>query len=147
MLNENELLKLENQLCFAVYSANLSFHQKYRKLLQPLGITYSQYLVMLVLWEKNHVTVSDIGKRLFLESSTLTPMLKRLEGLELLTRLRSKQDERQVMVTLTQKGLDLKVLAKGIPEQIQCDSEYSSDLILDIKNQLNDLREKLNQSY
>ncbi|MBF7686926.1 MarR family winged helix-turn-helix transcriptional regulator [Acinetobacter rathckeae] len=146
MLEKDELLKLENQLCFAVYSANLSFNQKYRKLLKPLGLTYSQYLVMLVLWEKKHAMVSDIGKRLFLESSTLTPMLKRLEGLGLIERKRSVQDERQVIITLTEQGKDLRVLAETIPEKIQCESEYTLQTILDIKHQLNDLRDRLNQS-
>lgn len=146
MLEKDELLKLENQLCFAVYSANLSFNQMYRKLLQPLGLTYSQYLVMLVLWEKKHAMVSDIGKRLFLESSTLTPMLKRLEGLGLIERKRSVQDERQVIITLTEQGKDLRVLAETIPEKIQCESEYTLQTILDIKHQLNDLRDRLNQS-
>lgn len=79
-MSDDRLLKLDNQLCFAVYSANLAFNQKYRQLLAPLGITYPQYLVMLVLWEQDRVTVSEIGKRLYLESSTLTPMLKNLKN-------------------------------------------------------------------
>lgn len=96
-------LKLENQLCFLIYSTNLALNQLYRKLLAPLGLTYPQYLVMLVLWEQDEVTVSEIGTKL-LESSTLTPILKKLEALRLLHRTRSTQDERQVIITLSDEG-------------------------------------------
>lgn len=107
-------LKLENQLCFLIYSTNLALNQLYRKLLTPLGITYPQYLVMLVLWEKDEITVSEIGSKLFLESSTLTPILKKLEALQLLNRTRSKEDERQVIITLSEKGKKLKEQAVNI---------------------------------
>ncbi|MFU0511388.1 MarR family winged helix-turn-helix transcriptional regulator, partial [Acinetobacter baumannii] len=111
-------LKLENQLCFLIYSTNLALNQLYRKLLTPLGITYPQYLVMLVLWEKDEITVSEIGSKLFLESSTLTPILKKLEALQLLNRTRSKEDERQVIITLSEKGKKLKEQAVNIPKHI-----------------------------
>ncbi len=101
-------LKLENQLCFLIYSTNLALNQLYRKLLTPLGITYPQYLVMLVLWEKDEITVSEIGSKLFLESSTLTPILKKLEALQFVNRTRSKEDERQVIITLSENGKNLK---------------------------------------
>lgn len=83
-------LDLDNQLCFALYSTNLALHKIYRQLLTPLGLTYPQYLVMLVLWEKDDVTVSDIGERLYLDSATLTPLLKRMESAGLLMRQRSR---------------------------------------------------------
>lgn len=91
MGEEHQQLLLDNQLCFLVYSTNLAINQVYRQLLAPLKLTYPQYLVMLVLWEKDQVTVSEIGDRLFLESSTLTPILKKLESAQLIHRKRSKK--------------------------------------------------------
>lgn len=145
MFERDELLKLDNQFCFAVYSMNLSLNQTYRKLLSPWGLTYPQYLVLLVLWEEDHLTVSNIGKRLFLESSTLTPLLKRLEALKWVVRHRSKQDERQVLVSLTDEGMQLKAKMKGIPNQIQCASGCELQTMIEIKQQLNELRDRLNQ--
>lgn len=86
-------LLLDQQLCFALYSANLALHKLYRQLLAPLGITYPQYLVLMVLWEQDNVTVSEIGARLYLDSATLTPLLKRLDSAGLLNRYRSRKDE------------------------------------------------------
>ena len=142
-MSDDRLLKLDNQLCFAVYSANLAFNQKYRQLLAPLGITYPQYLVMLVLWEQDRVTVSEIGKRLYLESSTLTPMLKKLEKSELITRQRSDQDERQVLIGLTKQGLALKQQAQMIPELIQQTSQCDLQTLIELKHQLEQLRATL----
>ncbi|WP_343595466.1 MarR family transcriptional regulator [Acinetobacter sp.] len=142
-MEQDELLKLDNQLCFALYSAHLAFNQKYRKLLAPLGITYPQYLVMLVLWEKDHVTVSEIGKKLFLESSTLTPMLKRLEKMELISRQRSEKDERQVFISLTEKGHQLKQQAQAIPENLLGNIHCNLQSLSELKQQLDDLRAKL----
>ena len=142
-MSDDRLLKLDNQLCFAVYSANLAFNQKYRQLLAPLGITYPQYLVMLVLWEQDRVTVSEIGKRLYLESSTLRPMLKKLEKSELITRQRSDQDERQVLIGLTKQGLALKQQAQMIPELIQQTSQCDLQTLIELKHQLEQLRATL----
>ncbi|MDC5430636.1 MarR family transcriptional regulator [Acinetobacter baumannii] len=133
-------LKLENQLCFLIYSTNLALNQLYRKLLTPLGITYPQYLVMLVLWEKDEITVSEIGSKLFLESSTLTPILKKLEALQLLNRTRSKEDERQVIITLSEKGKKLKEQAVNIPKHILEASSCDTATLLGLKNQLTQLR-------
>lgn len=110
-------LLLDNQLCFALYSANLALNKLYRQLLAPLNLTYPQYLVMLVLWEQDDITVSDIGERLFLDSATLTPLLKRLESAGLINRHRSRKDERQVAVTLSDAGRHLQQQASGIPMQ------------------------------
>nr|MBD0118937.1 MarR family transcriptional regulator [Acinetobacter baumannii] len=126
-------LKLENQLCFLIYSTNLALNQLYRKLLTPLGITYPQYLVMLVLWEKDEITVSEIGSKLFLESSTLTPILKKLEALQLLNRTRSKEDERQVIITLSEKGKKLKEQAVNIPTHILEASSCDTATLLGLK--------------
>ncbi|HDK8953424.1 TPA: MarR family transcriptional regulator [Acinetobacter baumannii] len=133
-------LKLENQLCFLIYSTNLALNQLYRKLLTPLGITYPQYLVMLVLWEKDEITVSEIGSKLFLESSTLTPILKKLEALQLLNRTRSKEDERQVIITLSEKGKKLKEQAVNIPKHILEVSSCDTATLLGLKHQLTQLR-------
>ncbi|MFV5619928.1 MarR family winged helix-turn-helix transcriptional regulator [Acinetobacter baumannii] len=133
-------LKLENQLCFLIYSTNLALNQLYRKLLTPLGITYPQYLVMLVLWEKDEITVSEIGSKLFLESSTLTPILKKLEALQLLNRTRSKEDERQVIITLSEKGKKLKEQAVNIPKHILEASSCDTATLLGLKDQLTRLR-------
>ena len=133
-------LKLENQLCFLIYSTNLALNQLYRKLLTPLGITYPQYLVMLVLWEKDEITVSEIGSKLFLESSTLTPILKKLEALQLLNRTRSKEDERQVIITLSEKGKKLKEQAVNIPTHILEANSCDTATLLGLKDQLTQLR-------
>ncbi|HEO1777771.1 MarR family transcriptional regulator [Acinetobacter baumannii] len=133
-------LKLENQLCFLIYSTNLALNQLYRKLLTPLGITYPQYLVMLVLWEKDEITVSEIGNKLFLESSTLTPILKKLEAQQFLNRTRSKEDERQVIITLSEKGKKLKEQAVNIPTHILEASSCDTATLLGLKDQLSQLR-------
>ena len=98
-------LRLDNKICFAVYSTAHAFNRVYKPLLDKLGLTYPQYLVMLVLWERDGVPVKDIGERLFLDSGTLTPLLKRLEVAELIKRTRSTEDERQVLIALTSKGV------------------------------------------
>src|SRR5260221_14241011 len=92
------------QLCFALYSTSLAMNKIYRKLLRELGLTYPQYLVMLALWEPGGVSVSEIGEHLFLDSATLTPLLKRIEGLGLISRRRAHEDERQVIVSLSRAG-------------------------------------------
>ena len=97
-------LLLGNQICFAIYSTAHAFNRVYKPLLDRLGLTYPQYLVMLVLWERDGVPVKDIGERLFLDSGTLTPLLKRLEAAELIKRTRSTEDERQVLIALTAQG-------------------------------------------
>lgn len=107
-------LLLSHQLCFAVYSTAHAFNRVYKPLLDRLGLTYPQYLVMLVLWERDGVAVKDIGERLFLDSGTLTPLLKRLEAAHLIKRARSVEDERQVLVSLTAQGAALRDKAKAI---------------------------------
>ncbi|PKB89071.1 MarR family transcriptional regulator [Ewingella americana] len=139
----NVLLHLDQQMCFALYSANLALHKVYRKLLGELDLTYPQYLVMLVLWQRDDVIVSEIGEKLFLDSATLTPLLKRLETAGLLVRNRAKSDERQVIITLTDAGKALKEKAKGIPEAIMCATECDIEEMSALKGQLESLRERL----
>src|ERR1700745_4312725 len=106
------LLQLGNQVCFAIYSTAHAFNRVYKPLLDRLGLTYPQYLVMLVLWERDGVPLKDIGERLFLDSGTLTPLLKRLEAAQLVKRTRSTEDERQVLIALTPQGQALKDRAR-----------------------------------
>ena len=145
MSNQEELLKLDNQLCFALYSTHLALNQYYRKLLQPHGITYPQYLVMLILWEQDQLTVSEIGQRIFLESSTLTPLLKRLESLGLIERKRSAEDERRVLISLTAEGHALKQAVMPIPEQILTAIQCAPDQVSQLREELNRLRAQLTE--
>lgn len=111
-------LFLENQLCFPLYATSRMMTKLYAPYLKALDITYPQYLLFLTLWQHGAQPVKTIGERLFLESNTLTPLLKRLEQKELIRRTRSQEDERTVMISLTQSGVDLQVKAKTIPDQI-----------------------------
>ena len=139
-------LLVDQHLCFALYSANLAMNKVYRQLLSQLDITYPQYLVMLVLWQKDDVTVSEIGEQLFLDSATLTPLLKRLESAGLINRQRTRQDERQVAVTLTEAGQALRARAEAIPEAVKCATACDDDALLALKLQLDGLRDNLNKS-
>lgn len=138
-------LLLDQQLCFALYSANLALNKVYRQMLSTLDITYPQYLVMLVLWERDDVTVSEIGERLFLDSATLTPLLKRLEAAGLLDRQRSRKDERQVVVTLTAEGKALRDKAIDIPDAVFCATQCDTDSVMSLKKELETLRDNLNR--
>lgn len=111
----DEALRLENQLCFPLYAAARRVTGMYTPHLKALGLTYTQYVVMLVLWEHDGLSVSEIGQRLLLDSGTLTPLLKKLESDGLVIRRRSERDERSVEITLTGKGRDLKTAAAGVP--------------------------------
>ena len=128
-------LKLENQLCFPLYAAAKEMVKRYRPYLEPLGLTYTQYIAMMVLWEHKEITVSKMGKLLLLDSGTLTPMLKKMES----AGKRSKEDERELVVTITQKGIDLRKDAVRIP------GKMASCVALDIEEavQLKTLLSKL----
>ena len=138
-----DVLRLDNQLCFAVYAASHAFNATYKPLLEPLGLTYPQYLVMLVLWQEDGVTVSAIGGRLGLDSGTLTPLLKRLEAAGLVSRLRDAADERQVRITLTGPGRALKAKAKGIPHELFCALGLSLTDIAALRGKLESLAANL----
>jgi DNA-binding MarR family transcriptional regulator len=142
-MKSNPAPLLDHQLCFALYSTGLAMNKVYRKLLRKLDLTYPQYLVMLVLWERDGVTVSDIGARLFLDSATLTPLLKRLEAAGLVTRARSNADERQVVVGLTGAGRALSAEAAVVQEGLMCAAACPPEDLLALKRQLESLRGKL----
>jgi DNA-binding MarR family transcriptional regulator len=137
-------LLLGNQVCFAIYSAAHAFNRVYKPLLDRLGLTYPQYLVMLALWERDGVPVKDIGERLFLDSGTLTPLLKRLEAAQLIRRTRSTVDERQVLIALTSQGHALKEKARAVPQSILAASACSIAELTALKDDLVALRDRLN---
>ncbi|CUU14177.1 DNA-binding MarR family transcriptional regulator [Bradyrhizobium sp. JR7.2] len=136
--------RLDNQICFAVYSAAHAFNRVYKPLLDRLGLTYPQYLVMLVLWERDDVPVKDIGEKLFLDSGTLTPLLKRLEAAHLVRRTRSREDERQVLIALTPQGHALKEKARAVPQSILAASDCSVSELVAMKDEIVALRDRLN---
>src|SRR6266404_6079351 len=133
-----------NQLCFAICSTAHAFNRVYKPLLDRLGLTYPQYLVMLSLWERDGVPVKDIGERLFLDSGTLTPLLKRLEAAGLVKRTRSTEDERQVLIALTPQGQALREKARAVPQSILAASARSVTELSAIKTELVALRDRLN---
>src|SRR5262249_19252869 len=137
-------LRLDNQICFAIYSTAHAFNRVYKPLLDQLGLTYPQYLVMLVLWERDGVPVKDIGERLFPDSGTLPPLLKRLETAELIKRSRSREDERQVLIALTPQGQALQEKAKAVPQSILAATACSVAELSAIKNEITALRDRLN---
>ena len=141
-----DILALENQFCFALYSASHAMTKTYKPLLDRLGLTYPQYLVMLVLWEQDGVLVKDIGARLFLDSGTLTPLLKRLEAGGLLERKRDPHDERQVRISLTAAGRALRSEALAIPEQLLCASGQQLDTLGRLRTELSTVRDDLFKS-
>ena len=115
-----ESLKLENQLCFAVYALSREITKMYRPFLNMLGLTYTQYLVMIVLWEKDGIALKELGKDLNLDSGTLTPLLKKLEVEGLINRKRDYRDERNLLIFLTEQGLKLKEKAEAVPQKVRC---------------------------
>jgi DNA-binding MarR family transcriptional regulator len=140
-----ETLKLSNQLCFPLYALSRKMTSHYLPLLDKIGLTYPQYLVMLVLWEEDAVSVKELGHKLMLDSGTLSPMLKKLEDRELVVRKRLKEDERVVIITLTESGKKLKENAADIPEQIRCSLEVSDKELRDLKALATGLLEKINK--
>ena len=140
-LSADELLKLDNQLCFAVYSASLAMTRLYKPLLEKLGLTYPQYLVLLVLWERDGLTVSELGERLSLDSGTLTPLLKRMEIAGLVARTRAADDERRVALSLTDAGRALQRRAAGVPHQVACATGCKLTEISELTTRLQQLRD------
>lgn len=137
-----DVLKLDNQICFALYSASKSIISLYKPFLKDLGLTYTQYITMLVLWENDPLPIKDIGNRLDLDTGTLTPLLKKLEGMDLIKRLRDDGDERVVNVYLTTKGRTLKEKALKIPEKIFLASGVSVEDALELKRVLDKISNK-----
>lgn len=144
----DHLLELDNQICFALYSAARQVVKAYRPKLEELGLTHPQYLVLLVLWSwaaqrEPHPTVKALGDRLALDSGTITPLLKRLESRGLVTRQRSTEDEREVLVTLTTAGIALKKKARQIPISLLPDSPAALNELIQLREQVKRLRSVL----
>jgi DNA-binding MarR family transcriptional regulator len=139
-------LALDRQLCFALYAASLAMTKLYKPLLEPLQLTYPQYLVMLVLWEGDGLTVSQLGERLALDSGTLTPLLKRLEAAQLVQRLRDTADERRVLLQLTAAGRALRARAAAVPVSIARASGCELGELTDLTSRLQRLRLQLTAS-
>lgn len=131
---------LDNQLCFALYSASLQMTKLYKPLLDEIGLTYPQYVTMLSLWEEDGVTVGALGERLFLDSGTLTPLLKRLEAAGLVTRTRNEADERQVLIHVTPEGRALKQKAECIPVQVVMAAGFTIPELQGLRKKLKKLR-------
>lgn len=142
-ISKNDLV-LDKQLCFALYGASLALTRTYKPLLEPLGLTYPQYLVMMVLWEDNNLAVKALGEKLGLDSGTLSPLLKRLEQAGFVTRQRDKKDERQVTVSLTPKGLALQDKALDVMAAIGHAMGCSLEEVAALRQQLQTLRGRLN---
>ncbi|MBF9194865.1 MarR family winged helix-turn-helix transcriptional regulator [Microvirga terrestris] len=140
----DSILELSSQLCFATYATAHAFNRVYKPLLDPLGLTYPQYLVLLVLWQGDNVTVKEIGQHLHLDSGTLTPLLKRLESAGIVRRTRDPHDERQVRVSLTKQGHDLKAPALKVWNEVVCATGLDAEKFKVLMDQLNALRESLN---
>ena len=148
-MDANETCKellLDNQLCFALYSTSLMMTKVYKPLLQELGLTYPQYLAMMVLWERDGITVGDISTRLLTDPGSLTPLLKRLEAEGLLTRTRSSKDERVVELRLTDKGRSMQDQAKRVPACILAATELGLDELSSLKSELVALRNSLQKA-
>ena len=139
----DDMLRLDNQLCFAVYSASLAMTKLYKPLLDKLKLTYPQYLVMLVLWERDGLMVSELGERLSLDSGTLTPLLKRLEANGLVARIRDVADERRVHVGLTAAGRRLKARAASVPACLMAASQCSIEELVALTQQIQQLRDRV----
>lgn len=141
-----DALLLDNQLCFALYSTSLQMTKTYKPLLQSIGLTYPQYLAMLVLWERDGITVGEISTRLLTDPGSLTPLLKRLEADGLINRTRSSVDERVVELRLTEKGRALQEQAQRFPSCILQASEHKPEQLAALKEELVALRAKLHQA-
>lgn len=138
-MNSDEVLRLDNQLCFLVYACSRAMTNAYRPMLVDLGLTYPQYLVMLVLWEEGEISVKQLGKKLYLDSGTLTPLLKRMKAAGLITRTRAKSDERSVVVHITPEGESLKQKAITVPEKLFCRAGLTPEQFYLLRQQLSDI--------
>jgi MarR family transcriptional regulator, organic hydroperoxide resistance regulator len=145
-MNEDEYLKLDNQLCFVLYAASRVLTRLYGPFLAKLNLTYPQYLVMLVLWENESLNVGDIGTLLYLDSGTLTPLLKRLEAQGLISRKRLSTDERKVMVSLTETGKAMKRDAIRVPLELFCRSGLTLEEFLSIKQNVGKLLDRMKEA-
>ncbi|ALP35043.1 MarR family transcriptional regulator [Paenibacillus sp. IHB B 3084] len=144
--SEGATLKLDNQLCFAIYACSREITKLYQPYLEKLGVTYSQYLVLIVLWEREECTVKELGEALYLDSGTLTPLLKRLQNAGLIDRKRSTQDERKVLISLTPEGNALREKALSVPGCIQEKTSMTHGQFGSLLLQFNDLLDRVHEA-
>lgn len=142
-MNKYENLKLGNQVCFPLYAASREIIKLYKPFLDKFNLTYTQYITMLVLWENEKITIKELCKKLYLDSGTLTPVVKKLEAMNLIIKYRDKSDERVVIVELTDKGRELKEEVVKVPEQIFCKVGGNIEEILTLKKLLEQLLENM----
>lgn len=142
-MDSEDIMKLDQQFCFAVYACAREITKLYHPLLKDLGITYTQYITLLALWEKDRVTVKELGGRLYLDSGTLTPLLKKLEASGYVTRTRDPEDERNVLIELTEEGRALKLKACDIPEKLFEQAGASVEEIVAVREQMTSLLHKI----
>jgi DNA-binding MarR family transcriptional regulator len=140
-----DYLKLENQACFPVYALSRVLTAHYKPILDGINLTYPQYLVMLVLWEHQLLSVKEIGEKLLLDSGTLTPLLKKLEARKLVSRVRSNEDERVVLISLTKDGAALKEKAVTVPESFKCSLGLSIEEMISLKDTISIILERTKQ--
>jgi MarR family transcriptional regulator, organic hydroperoxide resistance regulator len=143
LMTENRLPCLEEQLCFAVYSTNLAISATYKPILAQLGLTYPQYVVMLVLWKQDGISVLQLAAKVHMDAGTLSPLLKRLEAIELITRTRSAEDERRVIIHLTQQGINIGHRAHIISQSFGQVCALDEQLVNELRSQLIILRDRL----
>lgn len=143
MMSIQETLNLDDQICFALYACSKEVMKQYRPILEEFDLTYTQYITMLALWEKEHVTVKELGARLYLDSGTLTPLLKKLEAAGLIKRMRDQQDERSVIITLTAAGRSLEQQAQAIPCRLFEQSGVSLEELQGLHEQLHHMLAKM----
>ncbi len=136
-------LALDNQICFGLYVCSKEIIRLYAPILEPLGLTYTSYITLLSLWEKDNVTIKELGKRLFLDSGTLTPLLKKMEAQGLVTRTRSSQDERTVFIKLTEKGRELRIKCLDVPKQMMCNNLMELDEAVELLQSLHKMMSKM----
>ncbi|SFF21248.1 DNA-binding transcriptional regulator, MarR family [Paenibacillus catalpae] len=145
-MNNDELMKLDNQLCFAFYACSREITKLYRPLLAELGLTYTQYITLLALWEQDNVSVKELGAKLLLDSGTLTPLLKKLESMGLLTRARDKSDERHLVVRLTMKGEQLREKASCVPVRLFEGTDVEPEELFALRKQVQTLMSKMSEA-
>jgi MarR family transcriptional regulator, organic hydroperoxide resistance regulator len=142
-MDKYEMIKLDNQLCFSFYAISREIIKLYKPILDKFNLTYTQYITMLVLWEEEEINFKRLGERLHLDSGTLTPVVKKLEAMDLITKYRTKEDDRVVVVKLTEKGKVLKDDITEVPKELACKIAIEENQYLELKESLKSVLEKL----
>lgn len=145
-MDKYEKLKLENQLCFPLYALSREIIKMYKPFLDKFNLTYTQYITMLAMWEEEKITFKSLGKKLHLDSGTLTPVLKKLEAMNLINKYRASEDDRVVIIELTELGVKLKDEVIDIPDQLTCECGVNKEDIIKLKLELDNVIKKINEN-